>query len=139
VSEAEILEMLFSIYDRYWFIVQWWASVSFGIIMIAYFAADKLGVFTLVTVLALYCIYSGWVYMLLVYNVDVAYGLFADLDALNSAGELKTQGARVALENPFVNYGTRLGMIALPATFLACIGYLLHAFFHVRKTGSKSD
>lgn len=134
MSEAEILEQLFSIFDRYWFIVQWWASVSFGLIMIAYFAADKLSSFLLVIVLGLYVIYSGWVYMLLVYNVDVAYGLFEDLNSLSSAGALKSQGAKVALENPFVTYGTWLGMIALPATFFSCIGYLLYAHFRSRKS-----
>jgi hypothetical protein len=57
VGEAEILEQLTRIFGRYWLIVQWWASVSFGRVMIA-------------------------------------------------------------LENLFVTYGTWLGMIALPASFL---------------------
>lgn len=123
MSEAEILEQLFSVFDRYWFIVQWWASVSFGLIMIAYFAADKLRALLLGTVLGLYLIYSGWVYMLLVYNIDIATGLLLDLNSLSSAGELKSQGARAAIENPFVIYGTWLGNIALPSTFF-CMYWL---------------
>ncbi|MEZ5572256.1 MAG: hypothetical protein R3E64_09545 [Halioglobus sp.] len=134
MSEAEILEQLFSVFDRYWFIVQWWASVSFGLIMVAYFAAERLSALILGTVLALYLIYSGWVYMLLVYNIDIASGLMADLSSLNSVGELKSQGARNALENPFVTYGTWLGNIALPSTFFACIGYLLYAYFNARNS-----
>jgi len=136
MSEAETLEYLFNIYDRYWTIVQWWASVSFGVIMIAYFAADRLKAFLLITVLVLYLLYSAWVYLLLVYNVDVAYGFFEDLDALRRTGALQSHGARAALENPFVTYGTRLGMIALPGTFLACNGYLLYAYIHARKSRS---
>lgn len=134
MSEAEVLEQLFSIFDRYWTIVQWWASVSFGVIMIAHFAADKLKAFLLITVLVLYVLYSTWVYLLLVYNVDIAYGLFRDLDALSRAGALESFGAQAVLENPFVGYGTSLGMVALPATFLACIGYLLYAYIHARKS-----
>ena len=134
MSEAEILEQLFSVFDRYWFMVQWWASVSFGLIMIAYFAADKLSALLLGTVLGLYLVYSSWVYMLLVYNIDIAFGLLSDLNSLSSAGELKTQGARVAMENPFVKYGTWLGNVALPSTFFACIGYLLYAYAHARKS-----
>ncbi|MEZ5503463.1 MAG: hypothetical protein R3E50_12730 [Halioglobus sp.] len=134
MSEAEILEQLFSVFDRYWFIVQWWASVSFGLIMVAYFAAERLSALILGTVLALYLIYSGWVYMLLVYNIDIASGLMADLSSLNSVGELKSQGAMNALENPFVTYGTWLGNVALPATFFACIGYLLYAYFSARNS-----
>lgn len=136
MSEAEILEHLFSIYDRYWVIVQWWASVSFGLIMIAYFAADKLKALLLVTVLGLYLMYSSWVYMLLVYNVQIAYGLFEDLAALEAAGALVSEGARIALENRYVDYGTRLGMVALPATFLACISYLVYAYYQARSRES---
>ena len=134
VSEAEILEQLFSVFDRYWFVVQWWASVSFGIIMVAYFAAEKLSALLLGIILVLYLIYSGWVYMLLAYNIDIAYGLLADLNILSNAGELQSQGARNALENQFVRYGTSLGNVALPLTFFACIGYLLYAFFTARKS-----
>lgn len=134
MSEAEILEQLFSVFDRYWFIVQWWASVSFGLIMIAYFAAEKLSALLLGTVLGLYFIYSGWVYMLLVYNVEIAQGLLTDLNAMSTAGELTSQGARVAIENPFVIYGTWLGNVALPSTFIACIAYLLYAYKHARKS-----
>lgn len=133
MSEAEILEYLFSIYDRYWTIVQWWASVSFGVIMIAHFAADRLKAFLVITVLVLYVLYSAWVYLLLVYNVDIASGFFEDLDSLRRTGALQSHGARAASENPFVTYGTRLGMIALPATFLACSGYLIYAYIHARK------
>ena len=134
MSEAEILEQLFSVFDRYWFVVQWWASVSFGIIMVAYFAAEKLSALLLGIILVLYLIYSGWVYMLLAYNIDIAYGLLADLNILSNAGELQSQGARNALENQFVRYGTSLGNVALPLTFFACIGYLLYAFFTARKS-----
>ena len=134
MSEAEILEQLFSIFDRYWFIVQWWASVSFGLIMIAYFAADKLSALLLGTVIGLYLIYSGWIYMLLIYNIEIAFGLLTDLRSLSDAGEIKTQGARVAIENPFVIYGTWLGNVALPSTFFACIGYLIYAYSHARKS-----
>lgn len=134
MSEADILEQLFSVYDRYWVIVQWWASVSFGLIMIAYFAADKLRALLLIVILVLYLIYSAWVFMLLIYNIDVAYGLFEDLALLNSSGLLKSRGAKVALENPYVGYGTNLGMIALPATFFACVGYLVYAYIQARRS-----
>jgi len=134
MNEADILEQLFSVYDRYWVIVQWWASVSFGLIMIAYFAAEKLRALLLVVVLGLYIVYSGWVYMLLVYNIEVAYGLFVDLASLDASGLLESEGARIALENPYVGYGTNLGMIALPATFFASVGYLVYAYVQARKS-----
>jgi hypothetical protein len=134
LSEAEIVEQLFSMFDRYWVIVQWWASVSFGLIMVAHFASDKIGPFLLVTVIGLYGIYSLWVFFLLGYNIAIGMGMLEDLDSLSSAGLLKSQGARVVLEHPFATYGTWVGMFALPATFFSCIGYLIYAFFHARKS-----
>ena len=133
MSEAEIVEQLFSMFDRYWVIVQWWASVSFGLIMVAYFASEKIGPFLLVTVIGLYGIYSLWVFFLLAYNIAIGVGMLEDLDLLSSAGLLKSQGARVVLDHPFAAYGIWVGLIALPATFLSCIGYLLYAYFHARK------
>ena len=69
MSEAEIIESLFSIYDRYWTIVQWWSSVSFSLIIVAYLAADRLNKGIVTTLLGLYTLYTVWVYLLMAYCV----------------------------------------------------------------------
>ena len=133
MSEADILEQLFSLYDRYWVIVQWWASVSIGIIMIAHLASEKISAFILMTILFLYTIYSLWLYFLLDYNLAITFGLVDELGSLAKAGEL-TAGGREALEHPSGQYGVWLGMLALPSTYLACSGYLVFAYIHARRS-----
>lgn len=132
MSEADILEQLFSLYDRYWVIVQWWASVSFALLLVAHFAADKLSSFLLASIITIYAIYTLWLYFLLDYNLAITFGLLDDLAALGAAGEL-TQGVREAMEHSSGMYGVWMGMVALPVTFLACSGYLVHAYIHARK------
>ncbi|MEP1472157.1 MAG: hypothetical protein ABJK20_15835 [Halieaceae bacterium] len=133
MSEADILEQLFSLYDRYWVIVQWWASVSFGIIMIAHLASEKLSAFILLTILVLYTVYSLWLYFLLDYNLAITFGLIDELSSLGDAGRL-TAGGQETLVHPSGKYGVLLGMFALPITFLACAGYLVFSYVHARKS-----
>lgn len=128
MNESDVIEHLFSIYDRYWTIVQWWASVSFSLIIVAYFAADRLSKGIVATLISLYSLYSIWVYLLMAYNISIATALIADLELLRASKELMSQGALATLKYPFLAHGTWLGTIAQLATFMACIGYLLYAY-----------
>ncbi|GAB5415593.1 MAG: hypothetical protein Cons2KO_31960 [Congregibacter sp.] len=136
VSEAEILESLFSIWDRYWTIVQWWSSVSFSLIIVAYFAAARLNRAMVATLIALYVVYSFWVWILMADNQTVELGLYVDLEAVRSSiGQLSRSGEAI-LDNSLRVLGARLGTFAMFFTFAACIGYFVYAF---RKSGSSAD
>ncbi len=139
MHEADLIEQLFSVYDRYWTIVQWWASVSFSLIVVAYFAAHRLSKAIVATLLFLYALYSAWVYLLMLYNIDISEGLLADLETLRVAGQLTSQGALAAAQNPVNFYGAWLGVIAQLATFVACVGYFLHAFAQARRSTPSGD
>ena len=131
MSEAEIVEHMFSVFDRYWAIVQWWASISFSLILVAYFAADRLSGRIVAVLLLLYGLYSVWVYLLLQYNIDIAYGLIGDLAQLDATVGLQSAGAREVLESSLSRYGTWLGTASLSCTFLACAYYVVHAYRRV--------
>lgn len=133
MSEAEILEQLFSLYDRYWVIVQWWASVLFALIAAAHLPSEKINPFPLVSILVLYTAYSLWLCSFLDYKLAIMFGLFGELNSLLHSGEI-TKGGREVLEQPSVRYGLILGWTSLPVTFCACAGYLLYSFVHVRKS-----
>ena len=136
MSEADIIESLFSIYDRYWTIVQWWSSVSFSLIIVAYLAADRLNKGIVTTLLGLYTLYTVWVHLLMAYNVNMAVALLADLESLRVAGSLQSQGALVVLQDQLPEYGVRLGSVALLATFIACDGYFLYEYRETRKSAN---
>jgi hypothetical protein len=128
VSEAELMESLFSIFDRYWAVVQWWASVSFGLLLVAHFAADRLRGLWVTGIIFLYVSYSAWVYLLLQYNVEVAKAMMGDLQELVTAGTASS-GTGVAVSSPLVLIGTDIGTLALSCTFLGCIAYLLYSYY----------
>lgn len=136
MSEADIIEHLFSIYDRYWTIVQWWSGLSFSLIIVSHLAADRLSKRLVVILLGLYTLYTIWVYLLMAYNVNMAVALLADLDALRVAGSLQSQGALTALQDQMPVYGVWAGAIAQPATFVSCVTYFLYAFKQARKSAN---
>ena len=128
MNESDVIEHLFSIYDRYWTIVQWWASVSFSLIIVAYFAADRLSKGIVAILISLYTLYSIWVYLLMAYNISIATALFEDLELLRVSEELESQGALATLEYPLLAHGIWLGAIAQVVTFIACVGYFWYAY-----------
>jgi hypothetical protein len=132
VSEAEILEQMFSIWDRYWVLAQWWTSVSFGLILVAFFAASRLSLMLLLVVIALYSGYSAWVYFLFDYNLEVAYALGADLLALESDGQVLSRGSKALLESNSYRYGEWIANLIVPATFFACVVYLVYSYTQER-------
>ena len=132
MNEIEILDQLFNIYDRYWFIVQWWVSVSFALLVLAYFAVERIGIVLLSTVLLLYGFFTAWVFSYLLYNIDMGTSFVVDLGNLHSSGNLETEGAKTALESPFLVYGSFLDVIALPATFVGVVSYLVYAYIHAK-------
>jgi hypothetical protein len=116
--------------------VQWWSSVSFSLIIVAYLAADRLNKGIVTTLLGLYTLYTVWVHLLMAYNVNMAVALLADLESLRVAGSLQSQGALVVLQDQLPEYGVRLGSVALLATFIACVGYFLYAYRETRKSAN---
>ena len=130
MSEPEILELVFAIFDRYWNVVQWWASVSFGLLLVAHFAAERLRLHWVVGVVILYAVYSLWVYLLLDYNLEIGFAYIRDLHAVIGTGSV-SEGTQILLTHPLALYGIQLGWIALLATYLACNGYLIYTYVTV--------
>jgi hypothetical protein len=136
LSESELIEHLFNLYDRYWTIVQWWSSISFSLIIVAYLAADRLSKVIVATLLGLYTLYTIWAYLLMAYNLNMVASLFVDLASLHVAGGLQTEVALTAIQDKLPDYGAKLGTIAQLATYIACVGYFLYAFRQARKNAT---
>ena len=136
MNEGEILEQLFGVYDRYWTIVQWWSSVSFSLIIVAYLAADRLSKGIVATLLGLYTLYSVWVGMFMGHNINIILAIRADLESLRAAGSLRSQEALIVLQDPLAVHGAWLGISAQIATFFACVGYLLYAVSQAKKNAN---
>ena len=107
---------------------EWWTSVSFGLILVAFVAARKLTLMLVAAIVALYTGYTGWVYFLMLYNVDIAFGLIGDLIALEESGVVLAQGSKAIIDSDYYRRGELISNLLLPATFVACVGYLVYAY-----------
>ena len=136
MSESDILEHLFSLYDRFWVIIQWWASISFSIIVVGYFAAARLNGRVIGLLLFLYTVYTAYIAFLLVNIGQVMDAFIASLHALEKTGEALNAGTQVLISHPLTEPGQWLGLFAFVTTYLCCSGYL---FFSYRKAKSEQD
>ncbi len=133
------MEHMFSIWDRYWVLAQWWTSVSFGLILVAFVAARRLTPYLLVAIIGLYAGYTMWVYSLFLFNLEVAFAYLEDLQALEASGHALTLGTKTLMSSPHYQRGEMTANILLPATFLACCGYLVYSYLDSRKKPANPD
>lgn len=133
MTESEILENIFKIFDRYWSIIQWWASVSFGFIAVAHFAVDKLSRALVALLILLYVLFTAWVVDFYLFNVQILAGFRKDLSQLGDAAHF---GTRSLLESSIVKGGIVLQDIAFMLTFFGAVGYLIYTFVRYQRSNS---
>jgi hypothetical protein len=65
MTEYEILYLLSETFDRVWELIQYWSSVSFGYLILAYVAAPRLNLILIVVLSILYAAFSVQMFELL--------------------------------------------------------------------------
>ena len=125
MTERDLVEAMFAIFDRYWNIIQWWGSVSFGLIAVAHFAVEKLNFYLLMLLIMLYGLFSGWVVLEYFFNVQILWGFHQDLVEL---GPLAHHGSRALIESMTVLKGVILQDVAVVLTFCGCNAYLIYSY-----------
>ena len=136
MTEVEIVNHISALYDRYWVMVQWWASLSFGLIAVAHLAADRLTAYLLSLILILYLVYSVWMLNFYLYNLYALDGFLSDLGVLRDSTNLSS-GSLAYLEGDGLGIGLLLQNIAMTVTFLGCIAYLVYSFVNRRNGTAK--
>jgi hypothetical protein len=138
MTVSDITFQLSEIYDRWWVIHQWWVSVSFGLIAVAYFAGHKLNYLLIAVILSLYVAFSVWIYGLVEYQELLVGGFLSDLRVLMESGEIDSNGAS-AYRTGFRNaYWETFGAIAKIGTFICVIGYVGATAFKDKENVGKS-
>ena len=127
MTEAELAFQISESINRGWGLIQWWASVSFGLLIVPHVAADKLNFFLLFVVITLYTVFSLMVHDIVTYNFDVAHQYKSDLRVLVEAGAELTQGSKFWI-SPRVSSGIFMGF-ATTGTFICVISYLVYNFW----------
>ena len=134
MTEAELLMIASEALDRMWSLMQWWASISFGLLLVAHIASSRIGTYLAVLVPVLYTCFSLGVVAIIGRNLGIVEAVYEDLRILQ-AGDIElsitakymVQGAGVV--------GSFAVPIALVATYIGVLGYFVYCYRTERFSG----
>lgn len=133
MSEAEIVYQMSETFNRVWSMQQWWASISFGMIVLAHVASEKLNAFLVAIVITLYGAFTFFVFQMLGRNWQSVTGYIKDLQRISDSGQKLGDGTLAFMQpqNELVNL---LIIVALYGTYIGCNAYLLYRYFAGRRS-----
>ena len=133
MSEAELLSEIGINVERYWNMVQWWASVTFAVLLASHLGAKQLNwVFTAVIVV-LYTLFSVTIAQVINQYLNQMFAAVLALEALSGKQELSLAGVDM-LNSSSANIGISL-WITLIVTFVATLFYVIYSY----RTQGKGD
>ena len=104
MTETEILEQMVIHGDRVWSILQFWTSVSFGLLIAAHIAAANVSKFVLVVILVLYTLFTTMFIGMVLYDLEVILAGGMQLEMLAEAGAQLSLISQATLEHgPLTN------------------------------------
>lgn len=112
-----------------WAMIQFWVSISFGLIVVAHIAAHKLNIVLVSTMILLYSFVSIFIGSLIVADGNILQAVYFDAARLIETKE--TTSATIAA---LANYQTKEQFggffisIALPVTFISTIAYFIYSY-----------
>lgn len=137
MSEYEILDLYYSNQSQITLIMQWWVSVTFGLLAVGHFGAEKLNVFLLSLLVVLYSSFSFVMSGFFVEKSDTMRGYLGDLNALQQNGAALSPSTVEFVESglqPIPWLANLIFLIALGGMFLATIGYVIYAYLRERQS-----
>ena len=132
MNEADITNQISEVLNRIWLMQQWWASVSFGVLIVAHVAGRKLGGLLIFVILFLYTVYSIYMWDLLGINAGIANGFVSDLENMSSSGATLTGGGSAYITTMNQRLSYFLVPLALFGTYFSATGYLIYSYFKGR-------
>jgi hypothetical protein len=130
VTEADLLEQLNSTGEFLWSLVQYWTSVSFGILIGAYLAAKRINAYFLGAFILVYVVFTAQITGLMTLQIETIKGIIIDLRAIEDSAVGLSNTAMAVLEySPMANDTTlaqffRLGMFV--GMFLITVSYPIY-------------
>lgn len=127
MTEVDITYQISEILNRLWDLQQWWASVSFGVLAVAYLVGKQMNGILVSILLLLYTAYSVYMWDLMGVNANVFFAYVGDLQKLSDSGVELSAGANAYLLPP--KLAVILAPAALIGTFISVVCYTLYVFF----------
>lgn len=130
MSAAEIMSHVYSSNEAIWSLMQYWTSVSMGVLIGSYFVASKLNRFVIASFLVIYILFSLQIFTIIRVQMLILQGIALDLQQLADGGITLRNAIRSWLENgPTVNSSPWLklnGLVMYLTMFVATISYPIY-------------
>ena len=104
MTEADLLAQLNSTGDFVWSLMQYWTSISIGILIGAHLVANRINAYFLGAFIIVYMIFTFQISVLMRLQVEAIRGIMMDLSFIeNSAVGLSNTAAAVLEHSPVAN------------------------------------
>jgi hypothetical protein len=126
MTEAETLYQISVHQEIELVILQWWVSVSIGLLALAHFLSKKLNLYVLLLLIGTYVAYSLYMFTHLKWTFEQQTRLMTHLATLEQQGVLNSASEYIVenLNNPLAMWSFSLSVFAL---FLGTIVYVIYS------------
>jgi hypothetical protein len=139
MSEAELVSNVFSSNELIWSLMQYWASVSMGVLIGSHFVASRLNRIVLASFLVIYISFSVQIWNVIYVQMEVLKGIAMDLRQLADDGISLSNAARRWMETgPTVN-NSAWGKLNGGAVFLTMFAATTVYPIYCKRNASGSD
>jgi hypothetical protein len=133
MTEADLLAQLNSTGEFLWSLMQYWTSISIGILIGAYLAAKRINTYFLGAFILVYVVFTGQITWLMILQLETIRGVIIDLQAIeDSAVGLSNTAMAVLEHSPMANdtaIGQFLRLAMFVGMFLITISYPIYCKF----------
>ena len=129
LEEIAIVELINNQFGYAWSLIQWWGSVSFGLIAMSHVARKQLNFYIVIVVPALYSAYTIYSFLGIWLMIRKSVGYQLVLIELADSGNLSTGGLMTLGAHQRI--GSLVGplmLIFIAGTFISTVLYLIYSY-----------
>lgn len=138
-QETAILELVAIAMGHAWSLLQWWASISFGLIALTHFGAPRLNRLLVIVLVTLYSLFTVFWWLNHSALVHELLGHVSDLKTLQESQALGAAAlAKVELFEGWRGIASAvIVLLCVLGTYVGTTAYLLHTFLKGQRKDSK--
>lgn len=129
MTEYEIIILISEHSDRQWEIMQFWANITFGLVIVSHIASEKLNLFMVIFMSFLYVAFSLFTLSMLKLNSGASAGYIIDLQNLGKAGIQISQGTQSLINMNILGNNLFLIIITFVGAFIGAIIFFWYSYF----------
>lgn len=137
MSEAELVYQYGENANAIWSLLQWWVSVSFGVLALAHFTGKHINLAFLLGIASLYSVFSLILFLFVGTIVQIQAGVLSSLTQLGASEGISDTGSAVlAAAGTWERTGTVPMILLYLGVSLATVCYPIYVWIQQRRSAS---